>query len=76
MTTDIQTTREWLMDLTIKNSSGEKDWSKIEILLRKIGFPKAIVTCGIVYLEGKGTIEAPPTSIHTIATMLLSQIRK
>lgn len=43
----------------------------MQIILRRIGFPKAIVVLGIVYLEGKGTIEAPPTIIHTIAKMIL-----
>ena len=39
-------------------------------------FPRAKVTCGIVYLEGRGTLEAPPASIHQIARMILDAINK
>ena len=49
----------------------ENDEKIMQIILNKIGFKNAVVTCGIVYLEGRGTMDAPPTSIQHMAEMLL-----
>ena len=68
-----QTVGQWLEELASSNQSLDLDSSKMQNLLHRVGFSSAIVTCGIVYLEGKGTIEAPPTSIHTIAKWLMSK---
>ena len=68
------TIREWLTELSGTTQSSESDSKIMENLLRKINFPKAIVTMGIVYLEGKGTIDAPPTDIHSMAKMLLKSV--
>ena len=66
-----QTVKEWLKELATTNQSSDKDSIKMQNLLHRVGFGSAVVTCGIVYLEGHGTIEAPPTDIHSIAKMLL-----
>lgn len=77
MTTETQQTiGQWLEGLANTNSSTEKDDGKMQNLLHRIGFPSAVCTCGIVYLDGKGTIDAPPTDIHSIAKMLVSKARK
>ena len=49
----------------------ENDEKIMQVILNKIGFKNAVVTCGIVYLEGRGTINCPPTSIQHMAEMLL-----
>ena len=66
-----QTLKEWLQDVANTDTSSERDSRMMENLLHRVGFPSARVVVGIVYLEGKGTMEAPPTSIHSIARMLL-----
>jgi hypothetical protein len=58
---------EWLMSLSNSTASTNEDSERMEILLHRIGFPEARVVCGIVYLMGHGTLDAPPMSIHTIA---------
>lgn len=65
------TVKEWLEEIAASNESGEKDATMMQNLLHRFGFANAIVIYGIVYLEGKGTVDAPPTSIHSIAKMLL-----
>jgi hypothetical protein len=67
------TVKEWIQDLASRNSSSDEDEKMMANLLRRLGFPKAVCTCGIAYLEGKGTIDAPPTSIHSVANMLLKR---
>jgi len=70
------TVLEFLEDVAGKDSSSEKDARLMETFLRRnLGFEKAVVTCGIVYLDGHGTLEAPPTSIHTIAKHILKSIK-
>jgi len=64
-----QTVHQWLEKLATTDTSQEADWEKMTNLLRRFGFTKAVCTCGIVYLEGHGTPEAPPTDIHSIARM-------
>ena len=65
------TVKQWLSDLTNRNESSEKDSAMMQNLLHRVGFGSARVVCGIVYLEGQGTLEAPPTDIHSTAKMLL-----
>lgn len=69
-----RTVGEWLKELAKSSTSSEEDGVKMSNLLHLAGFPKAIVVCGIVYLEGKGTLEAPPTSINSIAEMLVAKL--
>jgi len=66
-----RTVRQWLESLAKTDTSVEKDSAMMQNLLRKVGFPNAVVTCGIVYAEGHGTIEFPPISIHSMAGMLV-----
>lgn len=66
------TVKDWLEDLANRTQSGDEDSTKMQNFLRHIGFGRAVVVLGIVYLEGKGTLEAPPASIHSIARMILN----
>ena len=75
-TTEQQTVGQWLEELATSNTSDESDGKRLANILHRIGFAQAIVTCGIVYLDGKGTIEAPPASIHAVAKMLIDQASK
>ncbi len=68
----MSTIKEWLEELSGGNTSTELDDTKMQNFLHHIGESKAICTCGIVYLEGRGTIEAPPTPIQSIAKMMLA----
>ena len=61
----------WLTDLVHSTSSTEEDAHVMtKVLRQKLGFHKAIVVYGVVYLEGKGTVANPPRSIHAIAKSL------
>ena len=66
----MNTVKDRLEDLASKHESSEEDSSRMQNLLHRIDFPKAIVVCGIVYTEGHGTLESPPTSIHRMAKMI------
>lgn len=67
------TVKERLESLAHTDTSTDADSSWMQNFLRHVGFQKAVVTCGIVYLDGQGTLEAPPTDIHSIAQMILSK---
>ena len=69
----METVRQWLQTLAGCTHSGDTDSTKMTNLLHRVGFPKAVVVMGVVYLEGKGTMDAPPTSIHSVAKMLLEE---
>ena len=62
-----------LMD---SNTSTEEEGQQFELILKALGFNKAKVTCGVVYLEGKGTLTCPPTSINSTAGMIMAEIDK
>ena len=64
-------TLDWLEGLANSTTSSEDDSNIMQGLLRKMTFHKAVVVCGIVYLDGRGTMQSPPTSIHAIARMIL-----
>ena len=51
---------EWLGSLAAGTSSTELDNARVQALLRKIGFPRAVVVLGAVYHQGRGR----PDSIH------------
>ena len=59
--------KEWLNNLANSNTSIESDNIKLENMLKRVGFPNAVVTCGIVYLSGSGQSE----SINHIAKDLV-----
>lgn len=71
-----QTIGQWLEGLANSNTSSDTDSNKMANLLHRIGFPAARVVLGIVYLEGQGTIEAPPMSIQSIAQMIVNKAKK
>ena len=59
--------KEWLNNLANSNTSTESDNRKLENMLKRVGFPNAVVTCGIVYLSGSGQ----PESINYVARDLV-----
>jgi hypothetical protein len=61
------TIREWLMNLASGNQSTEEDARAMQNLLRQKAYPRAVVTCGVVYLEGMGQ----PIDIHSCAKLIL-----
>jgi len=65
---------EELKRLATSDSTTEEDNYIMQAILHKIDFPKAIVTSGIVYLEGRGTIDAPPAPICSVAKKILEAI--
>ena len=71
-----QTVGEWLEELAVNTESTESDSTKMQNLLHRVGFPSAKVVLGIVYLDGQGTIDAPPTSIHSIAKMMVNRAKQ
>jgi hypothetical protein len=71
-----ETNEQLLLRLAKTNKSTEQDSYAMEVLLKRIGFEKARVVSGIAYLEGKGTLNAPPTSIHSVARMLIAGYKK
>ena len=76
MATDTkQTVGQWLEELAGKDESTEQDSAKMQNLLHRAGFPAAVCVLGIVYLEGHGTLRAPPMSINGIAKMLLDMMK-
>ena len=66
-----QTVGQWLETLATSTQSTESDSTKMQNLLHRVGHHNAIVVLGIVYLDGKGTIDAPPIGIHSMAKLLL-----
>ncbi len=62
------TIREWLNKVASTNQSTGDDDTQMQTLLRRAGFPKAVVTCGIVYTEGAGQ----PVDIHSTAKAILN----
>ena len=61
-----ETVKDWINRLADTNESSERDSSMMQNLLRRAGFPLAMVVIGIVYLEGYG----PPIDIHSMAKMI------
>jgi len=69
MTTKGKTVKQFLTDLASTNQSDEADDHYMQLLLKCCGESKAVVTCGMVYLDGKGQ----PIDIHTISRELLKR---
>ncbi len=63
------TVKEFLQQMATTNTSDEADDRYMQILLKKCGEGKAVVTCGMVYLDGVGQ----PMDIHTIAREILKR---
>jgi len=62
--------------LSVAESTTEDDERTMTLVLRRCGWARALVACGIVYLEGKGTMDAPPCAIPTMARLLLAAAAK
>lgn len=60
------TVLQWLDNLGGRNSSDETDDRAMQKLLRAKLFPRAVVTCGVVYFEGGGQ----PFPINEVANQL------
>ena len=72
----MQTVKEWLTGLARSNSSSDSDSRKLSNLLRNtLDYKNVVVVAGIVYLDGQGTIENPPQSIHAIARMICKALK-
>ena len=61
------TVKDRLENIANNNSCNESDEILMQNLLRQCGFPKCVVTYGIVYLEGYGH----PIDIQSTAKMIL-----
>ena len=66
---------DFLSELSNSNTSNQEQNAIMEILLRRLDFNNAIVLYGVVYLEGRGTRSAPPTSINAVAKMVLKMVK-
>ena len=44
----------------------------MDIILKRLDFNKAVIVCGIVYLEGAGTMHCPPMSMQSAAKQILA----
>lgn len=71
-----ETIRDVLERLSKSSSSTSHDDEAMEYVCHRIGFTNAVVTSGIVYLEGHGTLESPPADIHTVAKQILKAFLK
>ena len=70
----METGTDILKRLADTNTCSDPDNTFMQLVLHKLGFNNAVVTCGIVYLDGRGTLENPPADIHTYANALLKNI--
>ena len=66
---------DFLSELSNSDTSNESQNAIMQRLLRQLDFNNAIVIYGVVYLEGRGTRSAPPTSINAIAKMILKMVK-
>ena len=66
---------DFLSELSNSDTSNESQNAIMQRLLRRLDFNNAIVIYGVVYLEGRGTRSAPPTSINAIAKMVLKMVK-
>lgn len=71
----VETAGQVLERLSNSDSSSEQDSRIMQAILRQTGlYPNAVVVAGVVYLDGRGTMQNPPTSIHTVAKSLLKAV--
>jgi len=71
-----RTVKEWLEDVANSTTSGELDDVRMQNLLHRVGFPKAVSVCGIVYIEGDGTLRHPPLPIQSMARTILNSAKE
>ena len=72
----METVMDYLEKVSQSETTTPEDDVKVQKFLRLAGYPNCVVTCGIVYLEGKGTMESPPTSIQQVINSVLSVVKK
>ena len=65
-------TSQWLEALAGSDTSTEEDSRMMQRLLRQLGFPRAVVTYGVAYLEGRGRAD----SIQAMARHLSEAIEQ
>jgi hypothetical protein len=68
-TTTELTVGQWLKNMATSTMSNENDDKIMQSLIRRCGFPKGRVTCGIVYLDPGDA----PLDIHTVAAEILKR---
>ena len=71
-----ETVKEWLDSLAARTASYGSDDIRMQNFLHMIGITNAICVYGIVYMEGKGTVNAPPVDIHTVARWVIIKYNK
>lgn len=70
-----ETAGQVLERLSNSDSSSEQDSRIMQAILRQTGlYPNAVVVGGVVYLDGRGTMQNPPTSIHAVAKSILKAV--
>ena len=71
-----ETLKDVLIRLAKENTSTGIDCDIISNLLRNtLDYKACFITSGIVYLDGRGTIQNPPQSIHSIARMICKVLK-
>lgn len=71
-----ETNGEFLERIAHSTKSSTTDSRIMEYLLKRLGFTNARCVSGIAYLEGQGTLHAPPMSIHDAAKQILGLVNK
>lgn len=72
----METVLDYLEQVSKSETTTAEDDVKVQRFLRIAGYPNCVVTLGIVYLEGKGTIQSPPTSIQQVIKTVLLVVKK
>ena len=67
--------KSWLKELSESTKSDSADSRLMQALLFKMGYARAKVVSGVVYLEGRGTLESPPQSINKIAKTIYEAVK-
>lgn len=68
-----ETVGTWLGRVLANDASTEQDSARMQNLLRRVGFSRAVVVLGVVYVEGRGTADFPPMSLRDIAKVLIQR---
>lgn len=72
-----ETAGQVLERLSKSDTSSEQDSKIMQAVLRQTGlYPNAVVVMGVVYLDGHGTMQNPPQSIHSVAKMILKAVEQ
>jgi hypothetical protein len=72
-----ETAGQVLERLSTSSTSSETDSKIMQAVLRQTGlYPNAVVVMGVVYLDGHGTMQNPPQSIHSVAKVILKAVEQ